>query len=111
MVHFCFGPPVKLVKCHLHLSDSHPLCFCLYVNNCLVHIFCWKSASENEPQLHCLAITIQLTTDTVHSVKWWFVNELMNLFIFRNTGMKLLGHISILFNFFCLGQFLCCVNV
>ncbi len=25
MVHFCFGPPVKLVKYHLRLSGSHPL--------------------------------------------------------------------------------------
>ncbi len=24
MVNFCFGPPVKLVKCHLRLSGSHP---------------------------------------------------------------------------------------
>ncbi len=24
MVFFCFGSPVKLVKCHLHLSGSHP---------------------------------------------------------------------------------------
>ncbi len=30
MVSVCFGPPVKLVKCHLRPSGSHLLCFCLY---------------------------------------------------------------------------------
>lgn len=41
IVHFSFGFPVKLVKCNLHLSGSHPSkCTCWY--KCLFECTGWK---------------------------------------------------------------------
>ncbi len=74
MVRVCFGPPVKLVKCYFYVFlVLTPYVFVCMVNNCLVHVL-YEICFGKEPQLHCLAITIRLTTDTVYSVKLWFVN-------------------------------------
>ncbi len=71
-MHFvCCTPKItNLLYIHFFLHGKELLC---------AHVL-YKICLGKEPQLHCLAIIIQITTHTVHSVKLCF--SLFNVFFF-----------------------------